>query len=88
MRYFFGAWGGRKVTSSSQRHLRVEPRPAPPRRGPPARFSMEEAGHEEGEGDEEGEEGRKEGRRREGRRRKRREGGGELINAHGSLLYA
>ena len=34
------------LTSRSQRHLRVEPRPAPPRRGPPGRFSREKkSGH-------------------------------------------
>ena len=32
LRKFFGAWA-QKVTSSSQRHLRVEHRPSPPRRG-------------------------------------------------------
>jgi hypothetical protein len=40
LRKIFGAWA-QKRTSSSYEHLRVEPRPAPPRRGPPARFSPE-----------------------------------------------
>merc|ERR1711991_1120145 len=32
---------GKKISSSSSEQLRVEPRPAPPRRGPPPRFWLE-----------------------------------------------